>query len=362
MTFGEGEGGSCKWWRRHELLAALGGEAHGDAPSGVAVRRVAPIERSAPDAISFVTGPKYLAALANTQAGMVVVPPSLRDAPTRAVRILHANPYAYYARLVGLIHAEPARPAGVHPSAVVDSPVPDSVTVGANAVIGQGVVFGERVAIGAGCVVGDGVHLGEETRLHANVTVYSGCSFGKRCIVHGGAVIGADGFGFAPENGAWVKIPQIGAVRIGDDVEIGANTTIDRGALEDTVIGNGVKLDNQIQIAHNVAIGDHSAMAGCVGVAGSTSIGQHCTIGGAAMIIGHLNIGDNVHVSAGTLIGKSLPNAGHYTGSFPMDRHEAWLKNAAQIRHLDALLKRVRTLEKKLANLTPSAAESSKPS
>jgi UDP-3-O-[3-hydroxymyristoyl] glucosamine N-acyltransferase len=201
--------------------------------------------------------------------------------------------------------------------------------------------------IGAGSILGNRVVIGENTRLHARVTVYDGCEIGKRGLLHSGAVIGADGFGLALEAGSWLKIPQIGRVRIGDDVEIGANTTIDRGALDDTIIEDGVKLDNQIQIGHNAIVGAHTAMAGCVGVAGSAVIGRHCTVGGGAIILGHIRIADNVNISAGTLVTKSIPAAGTYTGAYPMDDHKRWMRNASRLRHLDALADRVSAMEKK---------------
>ena len=344
---------SRRGWRLDEIVARLGGELIGDPAAEVV--QVAPVDKAGIGTITFLTNPKYRKALAETAASAVVLAPSavgLTDLP----KIVHANPYAYYARLVALLNPPKETVAGVHPSAVIDSPLPASVSVGAQVVIGQDVSIGERVRLGAGCVIGDGARIGDDGLFHANVTIGDGCVIGARVVVQSGAVIGADGFGFAKEAGQWVKIPQVGRVLIGDDVEIGANTTIDRGALEDTVIGNGVKLDNQIQVAHNVRIGDHTAIAGCVGIAGSTQIGSRCTIGGAAMIIGHLRIGDDVHVSAGTLIGKSLPRPGHYTGSFPMEAHDDWLKNAARIRHLDDMHRKVRDLEKQLLALKDALA------
>jgi len=206
----------------------------------------------------------------------------------------------------------------------------------------------ENVTLFPGCVIGDGVAIGSDSTLYPNVVIYPNCIVGERAVIHAGAVIGSDGFGFARDGELWIKIPQIGRVVIGDDVEIGANTSIDRGALDDTVIGNGVKLDNQIQIAHNVTIGDHSAMAGCVGVAGSTKIGRRCTVGGAGMIVGHLDIADDVHVSAGTMVTKNLRTPGQYTSIFPLEAHDEWLRNAAQIKRLAKLSERVAELEKKL--------------
>jgi UDP-3-O-[3-hydroxymyristoyl] glucosamine N-acyltransferase len=218
-------------------------------------------------------------------------------------------------------------------------------------VIGADVVIGENVTVSPGCVIGDGVSIGDDSLLYPNSVIYHHCVIGRRAVIQAGAVIGSDGFGFAKEGECWIKIPQIGRVIIGDDVEVGANTSIDRGALDDTVIGNGVKLDNQIQIAHNVVIGDHSALAGCVGVAGSTKIGRRCTVGGAGMIIGHLDIADDVHISAGTMVTKSLHKPGQYTSIFPLEAHEDWLHNAAQIKRLAKLAERVSELEKKLEQM-----------
>jgi UDP-3-O-[3-hydroxymyristoyl] glucosamine N-acyltransferase len=216
-------------------------------------------------------------------------------------------------------------------------------------VVGGNVCVGENTTIGAGCIIGDGAAIGPDTVLHPGVVIYGGCVVGARAIIHSGTVIGSDGFGFAREaSGAWLKIPQLGRVVIGDDVEIGANTSIDRGSLDDTVIEDGVKLDNQIQVAHNCRIGAHTVIAGCVGIAGSTHIGRRCQIGGAAMIIGHIRIADDVIVTGSTFVGKSIREPGMYTGQVPAQHHDAWLKNFAQLRHLDALADRIRALERRL--------------
>lgn len=331
--------------RLDEIVGRLGGELRGDG--AVRVRQVASLAAAGPDEISFLANPKFRRQLAGTRAAAVILSPR-HEALTDRPRILHPNPYAYYARVVGLLNPPAVPPNGVHPSAVVDSSVPASASIGARAVVGRNVVIGEGVILHPGVVVGDDVEIGEGSCLYPNVVVYRGCRIGARAVVQAGAVIGGDGFGFAKDGDEWVKIPQIGRVVIGDDVEIGANTTIDRGALDDTVIGNGVKLDNQLQIAHNVVIGDYTAIAGCVGIAGSTRIGARCTIGGAAMIIGHLEIADGVHVSAGTLVSKSIAQPGHYTGVFPIDSHDNWLHNAAQLRHLDHLARRVKELETRI--------------
>jgi UDP-3-O-[3-hydroxymyristoyl] glucosamine N-acyltransferase len=224
--------------------------------------------------------------------------------------------------------------------------VPASVSVGENVVIGKDSTLGENVTVYPGCVIGDGVSIGDDSLLYPNVVIYRDCIIGQRAVIQAGAIIGGDGFGFAKEGERWIKIPQIGRVVIGDDVEIGANTSIDRGALDDTVIGDGVKIDNQIQIAHNVTIGDHSALAGCVGIAGSTKIGRRCTVGGAGMIIGHLDLADDVHISAGSMVTKSLHKPGQYTSIYPLEAHDAWLHNAVQIKRLAKLAERVAELEK----------------
>jgi UDP-3-O-[3-hydroxymyristoyl] glucosamine N-acyltransferase len=235
---------------------------------------------------------------------------------------------------------------------VVEGEVAASASIGPNVWIGPGAAIGEGVVIGANCSIGAGVGIGVDSRLAANVAIYPGSRLGARCLVHSAVVIGADGFGFAREgDGSWVKIPQVGGVVIGDDVEIGAGTTIDRGALGDTVIADGVKLDNQIQVAHNVQIGAHTAMAGCVGIAGSTVIGARCTVGGAAAILGHLHIADDVNVAAGTLVMKSIPAAGTYSGAIPLLEHGDWLRNFSRLRHLDAMADKIRALEQRLAAL-----------
>ena len=323
----------------------MGGQLEGDG--SIVVSQVASLVSAQSGQIAFLANPKYRQQLQSTGASAVIVPPKFAG-DTSLPRIIHPNSYAYYARVVGLLNPPDARPRGVHPSAVVHSNVPASVSVGENVVIGTNVAIGENVTLYPGCVVGDGVAIGEDSVLYPNVVVYRDCVIGRRAVVQAGAVIGSDGFGFAKDGECWVKIPQIGRVLIGDDVEIGANTSIDRGALDDTVIGDGVKLDNQIQIAHNVVIGNHTAMAGCVGIAGSTRIGQRCTVGGAGMIIGHLELADDVHISAGTMVTKSLRHPGQYTSIFPLESHDEWLQNAAQIKRLAKLAERVSELEKKL--------------
>lgn len=326
------------------IVDQLGGELIGDA--SVIIRQVAPLQTAVAGEISFLAQSRYIDQLKTTQASAVILGKAAQEA-TLLPRIVCANPYAYYAAVVGLLNP-PYRPEpGRHPTAVVDdgASVAATVSVGPGAVVESGAVIGEHCIIGAGAFVGRGTIIGAGSELHANVTIYHDCRLGARCVVHAGAVIGADGFGNAKDGDRWMKIPQIGGVIIGDDVEIGANTTIDRGALDDTTIGNGVKLDNQIQIAHNVSIGDNTAIAACAGIAGSAKIGKNCTLGGASMIYGHITIADNINVSAGTLIMKSLDEPGAYTGVYPFASHQRWLKTASHLRQLDDLFKRVRVLE-----------------
>ncbi len=327
-----------------QIVRRLGGELVGDG--NVRIRQVATLESAGPGDIAFVAQKRYLAQLGTCRASAVIVGADAREA-TPMPRIVAANPYAYYAAVASLLNPPEAVRPGVHRTATVDKTarVAASAEVGPYAVIGKGAHVGANTVIGAGCFLGADSRIGAETRLYPRVTVYHACRIGARCIIHSGAVIGADGFGIANDAGTWRKIPQLGGVSIGDDVEVGANTTIDRGALEDTVIGNGVKLDNQIQIAHNVSIGDHTAIAACAGIAGSARIGKHCALGGASMIYGHITITDGVSVSAGTLIMKSLDEPGTYTGVYPFASHPRWLKNAAHLRQLDDLVRRVRELE-----------------
>ncbi len=331
--------------RLDDIVARLGGALEGDGSTRVS--QVASLTTAGAGQLSFLVTARFLPQLKQTAAAAVIVPPQFASA-TSLPRIIDANPYAYYARVVALLNPQRYPPPGIHPSAVVHATVPLSARIAEYVVISRGAVIGENVTIHPGCIIGDDVVIGDDSLLYPNVVVYHNCQIGKRAVIQAGAVIGSDGFGFAREGERWIKIPQIGRVLIGDDVEIGANTSIDRGALDDTLIGDGVKLDNQIQIAHNVSIGEHSAMAGCVGIAGSTTIGRRCTVGGAGMIIGHLELADDVHISAGSMVTKSLRKAGQYTSIFPLETHAAWLHNAAQIKRLAKLAERVAELEKKL--------------
>jgi UDP-3-O-[3-hydroxymyristoyl] glucosamine N-acyltransferase len=334
--------------RLDEIVARFGGELVGAGDT--VVSRIATLEGAESGELAFLANPKYRHQLATTRAAAVIMAPPAMEGPAAA--ILTPQPYLYYARVAQLLSPPPTPAPGIHPSAVVEGKVAKSASIGPNVWVAAGASLGERVVIAANCSVGEGAAIGADTRLAANVAIYPGVRIGERCLVHSGAVVGADGFGFARDpDGAWVKIPQVGRVLVGNDVEIGAGTTIDRGALGDTVIGDGVKLDNQIQVGHNVRIGANTAMAGCVGIAGSAVIGARCTVGGGAVILGHLRIADDVNVSAGTLVAKSIPNAGTYSGTVPFLEHGDWLRNFSRLRHLDAMADKIRALEQRLAAL-----------
>ena len=336
--------------RLADIAALLGGELIGDGAATVS--RIAPLEGAGPDAITFLSNPRYAQQLEASAAGCVIVSPAVRDAAAaRGAAIVCKDPYLAFARLTHWWAAQRRGtvPAGVHASAFVEpgAVLHASASVGPFAYVASGARIGAGAVIGSHGHVGAGAEVGEHTVLKPRVTLSEGCRIGARGIVHSGAVIGADGFGFAPTEGRWEKIEQLGGVRIGDDVEIGANTCIDRGALEDTVLDDGVKLDNLVQIGHNVRVGAHSAFAGCVGVAGSAKIGRHCTAGGGAIILGHLELVDHVHVTAATVVTRSILKPGQYSGLFPFDDNASWEKNAATLRQLHQLRDRLRALEKK---------------
>ena len=333
-----------------ELVRTFGGELIGDAD--VVIRGVATLANAGPGDITFLSNAKYRALLPGTRAGAVILGVQDQEA-TSLPRIVTSNPYAYMAKVSAFFHPIERPAPGVDTTAVVDATAtiaPDAA-IGPYAVIARHTIIGARVVIGAGCYVGAEVEIGADTLLYPGVMIYAACKLGARGILHSGVVIGADGFGIAQEHGRWHKVPQVGRVVIGDDVEIGANTTVDRGALEDTVIEDGVKLDNQIQVAHNVRIGAHTAIAGCVGIAGSTTIGKHCMIGGAAMILGHLSIADGTTISTGTMVTKTIEQAGTYTAMWAAMPHREWLKGVAQLRRMDELTRRVRELEEKIQAL-----------
>jgi UDP-3-O-[3-hydroxymyristoyl] glucosamine N-acyltransferase len=331
-----------------DIVHRFGGELRGEAD--VRITQVATLEAAGPGQISFFANSRYRNQLEQTRADAVILAAEAADL-TQRPRIVCQDPYAYFARVSALLNPPAAIVPGIHALAAIhpSARVAASASIGPFVSIGAGAEVGEGTLVEAGCALGDNVRIGRDCRLYASVSVYHDCVIGDRVILHSGVIIGADGFGLAWEGGRWHKIPQIGRVLLGDDVEVGANTTIDRGALADTVIEEGVKLDNQIQIGHNCRIGAHTAIAGCVGIAGSTRIGRYCRIGGSAMIGGHLEIADNVEISAATGVPKSILKAGTYTSLFPISQHRDWLRNASHIRHLDSLARRLRDLEARLA-------------
>ena len=345
-----------------QLVDRFGGHLVGDG--SISVTGIAGLDQAGPHHITFLSNPKLRVSVPASRAAALILS-SADDAALGATwsrsRIVADNPYAYFAHVAQWFDAEraPPRPAGIHQNALVDpsARVAATASVAAMAVIEADAVIGEGVHIGAGCYIGRGATIGTGSLLHPRVTVQHDCHLGQRCIVHPGAVIGADGFGFANEGGQWVKIPQTGRVMIADDVEIGANTCIDRGALADTVIEQGVKLDNQIQIGHNCHIGAHTAMAGCVGVAGSAIIGKYCTFGGAAMVLGHLTIGDRVHISSGSMVTRSILEPGQYTGFYPIAKNADWEKTAVAVRNLTSMREKIRGLEKTVKSLTENTNE-----
>ncbi|HSS71289.1 MAG TPA: UDP-3-O-(3-hydroxymyristoyl)glucosamine N-acyltransferase [Casimicrobiaceae bacterium] len=328
-----------------QLAERCGVELAGDG--NVMIDRVAALDAAERGAIAFLSDPRYRSHLAATRASAVIVTPA--DAATTTLpRLITRNPYAAYARVAAILHPAPAPAPGVHPTAVVagSARIAPSATIGPHAVIGERTTIGADAQVGAGVAIGEDCEIGAGSVLHPNVVVYARSSIGTRTIVHAGAVIGADGFGMAEHEGRWVKVPQLGRTLIGADVEIGANTTIDRGAIGDTVIEDDVKLDNQIQIGHNCRIGAHTAIAGCAGIAGSTTIGRNCKIGGAAMIGGHLEIADGTIIAAATAMADSTTAAGVYTGVLPGVPQREWIRLITSLRRLHSLFGRVRALER----------------
>ena len=333
-----------------ELARLTGGQLRGDRNH--TIRSVSTLAAAGPAEIAFLADDKYLSQLKRTRAGAVILDPAhASECPGNA--ILTDNPHLAFAQIAQRLHPAPSLQPGVHPTAVVDDTarVAKNASIGAHCVLGPGCIIAEHVMVGPHCVLGAQVEVGENTRLVAHVTLLDGCRIGKRGLVHPGAVIGADGFGFARDGVRWIKVPQLGRVVIGDDVEIGANTAIDRGALSDTVIGDGVKLDNLIQVAHNVRIGEHTAMAGQAGIAGSAVIGSRCTVGGQAVVLGHLELVDDVHVTATSLVTKSIDEPGAYSSSLKAMPVAGWRRNVARLHHLDALARRVAELEERIRKL-----------
>ena len=337
-------------YRLGDLAEQVGAELRGDADCEVV--RVSQLQNALPGAISFLANSRYLKHLADTRASAVIISPELAQESPVAV-LVSDNPYLCYARVADILHPTAFFRAGIHPTSVIaeDANIADDVCIGPCSVIEAGSWIGQRVYIGPGCVVGAGSRIGRESRLVANVTLCTRSNIGERVLIHPGAVIGSDGFGLANDRGKWIKVPQLGGVTIGNDVEIGANTTIDCGTINDTIIADGVKLDNQIQIAHNVEIGENTAIAGCAGIAGSTRVGKNCTIGGGVGLAGHLEIGDDIHFSGQSLVTRSFTEPGHYSGNLPAVATGEWRKTVARIRRMNDMIQRLKALEKRVEAL-----------
>ena len=329
-----------------EIAVRFGCRVVGDPDTSVS--RVATLQNAGSGSVTFLANPRYRAFLDDTGASAVILAAEEAErCPVTA--LVCANPYEVYARVASLLHPPPPQEAGVHPTASVaaDASVAPDASVGPCAVVESGAVIDARAAVGPGCVVGRGARIGADCQLVANVTVCHGVTIGQRVILHPASVIGADGFGIAQTEEGWVKVPQLGSVVIGDDVEIGASTTVDRGAVDDTIIEEGVKLDNQIQVAHNVRIGAHTVIAACSGISGSTVIGKRCMIAGAVGFVGHLTITDDVVITGQTMVNRSITEPGVYSSALPMDEARRWRRNSARFRKLDELARRVSALEKK---------------
>ena len=329
-----------------ELAVRFGCELRGDP--GVEVERVATLAEADAQSVAFVANPRYRTQLASTRAAVVVLDEaSAAGCPCAA--LISANPHATFARIAAVLHPAPAGTPGVHPSAIVapGAQIDPTAHIGALCVIGAGVHIGARAYVGPQCLIEDGVQVAADVRLVGRVTLCRGVSIGERTVIQPGAVLGGDGFGFAQDAGRWLKVPQTGGVRVGVDVEIGSNTTIDRGAIEDTVIDEGAKLDNLIQIGHNVHIGAHTALAACVGVSGSTTIGRRCMIGGQVGIGGHLTICDDVMITGCTMVSHSVSRPGVYSGGIPLEEAHTWRRLVGRFKRLEALATRLKSLERR---------------
>ncbi len=336
---------SANTYTVEDIADRFGLSVHGDGSR--LINGVGTLAGAGPAQLTFLSNSKYAAQLAATRAGVVVLREADRaQCPTAA--LIAADPYVAYAKIAALFETFPAAPAGVHPSAVVaaGARVSPSASIGPCCVVEAGAVVEDGAVLGPHCVIGEGCVVGAQSRLVARVTLVTRVTLGKRVLIHPGAVIGSDGFGLAFDRDHWIKLPQLGGVRIGDDCEIGANTTIDRGALDDTVLEEDVRLDNQIQIAHNVHVGAHTAMAGCAAVAGSAKIGRYCMIGGNAGVLGHLELADRVTITAKSLVTHSIREPGEYSSGTPLQDNRQWRKNAARFKHLDDYVRRLTALEK----------------
>ncbi len=334
------------------LISQFGGQLIGTDKE---ISGIASLLSAKPDQISFLSSAKYRKQVEQSCAGTLIVTPKIAETLVDKDLIVTDDPYLYFARVARLFSPEHTILPSIHPSVQIGagSVVPESCEIAANVVIGCNVKLGERCRIQAGVVIGDNVTIGSDTTLFANVVLYEAVVIGVGCRIHSGVVIGSDGFGLAwdKENNNWFKIPQTGIVRIGNNVEIGANSTVDRGALDDTIIEDNAKIDNLVQIGHNCRIGRATAVAGCVGIAGSTDIGANCLIGGAVMFSGHIEIEDGTMIGGGTAVAKSL-SKDHYASFFPLMKHKDWVKNAAHLRHLSEMSAKIKQLEEQIKQLT----------
>ncbi|MFP3019686.1 MAG: UDP-3-O-(3-hydroxymyristoyl)glucosamine N-acyltransferase [Arsenophonus sp.] len=333
--------------RLADLARSLGAQLHGDG--NIVITNIAPIQLAKEGQITFLSDSRYLIQLEKCKASAVLL--KQKDlADSKIATLVVKDPYLAYARLAQILDTTPKPAKNIHPSAVIAELVQfgENVAIGANSVIESGVTLGNQVIIGAGCFIGENVKIGQSTRIWANVSIYHNVEIGKECLIQSGTVVGSDGFGYANEKGKWVKIPQLGTVIIGNNVEIGACTTIDRGALDNTIIGNGVIIDNQCQIAHNVIIGNHTAIAGGVIMAGSLKIGQYCMIGGASVINGHMEICDKVTITGMSMVMRPINNPGVYSSGIPLQPNKAWRKTAALVMSINEMVKRIKVLERKV--------------
>jgi UDP-3-O-[3-hydroxymyristoyl] glucosamine N-acyltransferase len=334
-----------------QLAEAVGGRVVGDPAAQISA--LATLATAGSGQLSFFANPRYIEQLRNSKAQAVLVTQThLDEVPGDAVVV--DDPYLAFARLSHLFDWRSHSGGHIHPRALIDesAEIAEGVSIGPGVVIGARVVILEGVSIGANSVIGDDCRIGTDSRIEPLVSLYPNVHLGERVIVHSQAVLGGDGFGFARDRETWVKICQLGGVRIGNDVEIGSGVTIDRGALEDTVIADGVKLDNQIQIAHNVRVGEHTAIAGCTAIAGSTKIGRHCTIAGMSGVTGHLDIADGTHITAMSLVSRSITEPGAYSSGTGLEPHRQWKRNVARFRQLDDMAKRLRKLEQAFEHLS----------
>jgi UDP-3-O-[3-hydroxymyristoyl] glucosamine N-acyltransferase len=333
-------------WTLAQIAEHITGKVIGDAAHQVS--KVATLQNASAENISFLSNPKYKKFLVSSTAGAVIVHQDAVDTDANINFIVVDDPYVAYAKAASLLNPSKQAIKGIHPTAWIDpsAELANDVSIGAQVAVGANSVLKSGVEIGAGSVIEDNVTIAENSCIKPNVTICSDTTIGQRAVIHPGVVIGADGFGIANDKGKWIKVPQVGAVVIGNDVEIGANTTIDRGAIEDTIIADGVKLDNQIQIGHNTTIGEHTVIAGCVGISGSTQVGKHCAIGGGTGIAGHITIADGVQLTGMSMVTKSITEAGTYSSGIPVEPTRQWHKNVVRYRNMDKLFERVTQLEK----------------